>query len=74
MQKYASFVLRLGIGVLFLVMGIRKLVSPEKVVGMVGNIGFPAPVFWAGVLIAAEVLCGLAILLGFRLSTRQFLL
>jgi len=66
MKEYAPFALRLGVGGIFVYTGIMKLLNPSMVVGMLGSMGFPGPTFWTWLLIAAEVLCGASVLLGFK--------
>ena len=68
MKEYAPFVLRLGVGGIFLFAGIMKLLDPGMVSGMLGGMGFPVPDFWTWLLIAAETLCGASVLLGFKLK------
>ena len=58
--------LRLSTGLLFLVVGGKKLMSPDFVVNMITNLGFPAPVFFAWLLIIAEVVCGLMLVANFK--------
>lgn len=53
---------------MFLYAGVMKLMGPDAITGMLGGLGFPAPAFWAWVLILAEVLGGLAVLVGFQLK------
>ena len=67
-SKYGPSVLRLGVGVLFLVAGLMKLSNPSGVTQMLGGIGFPAPVFWAWLLIIVEIVCGALVLLGWKLK------
>jgi putative oxidoreductase len=68
MKEYAPFVLRLGVGGIFVFAGIMKLLNPSMVVGMLDNMGFPGPAFWAWLLIAVELLCGASVLLGFQIK------
>ncbi len=68
MKEYAPFVLRLGVGGIFVYTGIMKLLNPSMVVGMLDNMGFPGPTFWAWLLIAVELLCGASVLLGFQIK------
>lgn len=65
MKKFAPFALRVGIGGLFVAAGIAKLLNPSMVTGLLGSLGFPAPGFWAWLLILVELLGGAAVLLGF---------
>jgi putative oxidoreductase len=68
MKQFGPFALRIGIGGIFLFAGIMKLMNPSMVVGMLQNLGFPGPAFWTWLLILAEVLCGAAVLVGFKLK------
>jgi len=68
LEKYGPFVLRLGIGGLFLAVGLMKLMDPSMPTGMLEKLGFPLPMFWAWVLILSEVLGGAALLAGFKLK------
>jgi len=68
MKKYAPFALRIGIGGLFLTAGIMKLVNPSMVTGMLDNFGFPGASGWAWLLILVELICGAAVLVGFKLK------
>lgn len=68
MKEYGPFVLRLGIGGLFVAAGIMKLFDPAMIEGMLGGFGFPAPVFWTWLLILSELFFGTAVLTGFKLK------
>jgi putative oxidoreductase len=68
MKEFGPFALRIGIGGLFLITGIMKIMNPPAIIGMLDNLGFPGPTFWAWLLILAELLCGAAVLTGFRLK------
>src|SRR3989344_2791379 len=67
-QDLAPLVLRVGLGVMFLYAGVMKLLDPSIISGMLGGIGFPAPTFWAWVLIVFEVLGGLALVIGLQMK------
>ncbi|MEM3154836.1 MAG: DoxX family protein [Candidatus Woesearchaeota archaeon] len=66
MKEFAPFALRICIGGIFVFAGIMKLFSPSMVVGALDSMGFPGPVFWAWLLIAVEILCGVSVILGFK--------
>ena len=68
MKEFGPFALRIGIGGLFLTTGIMKLMNPSGVTGMLSNLGFPGATFWTWVLILAELLCGAAVLVGFKVK------
>lgn len=65
-RDYAPTLLRLGIAALFLSAGIPKLINPAGPIGLLTGLGFPVPVLFAWLLIAAEVLGGLAMLVGWK--------
>jgi len=67
-EEYAPTVLRLGLGILFLITGIGKFMNPSGVSGMLTGIGFPFPMFWAWILIIFETLGGLALVLGYKVK------
>ncbi len=68
MKEFGPFALRIGIGGLFLTTGILKLMNPSMVTGMLSNLGFPGATFWTWLLILAELLCGVAVLVGFKVK------
>lgn len=60
-------VLRLAAGIIFVLHGWGKLTgnpSIEMFAGMVGNLGFPIPLFFAWVVALTEFLGGIALILG----------
>jgi putative oxidoreductase len=65
---YAPSVLRLGLGLLFIIPGLQKLSNPEMIIGMLGGLGFPAPAFLGWILLLSEIAFGLAVLTGWRLQ------
>lgn len=56
---------RVLIGVLFAVAGYQKLTDIETFAGFVGMLGVPAPEVLAWVVVAIELLGGIALILGF---------
>jgi len=68
MKQFGPFALRIGVGGIFLTAGIMKILNPPMIVGMLESLGFPGPTFWAWLLILAELLCGAAVLTGFKLK------
>ena len=67
-KNYGPTFLRLGLGILFIFMGLGKLQNPAGITGMLANIGFPAAVFWAWLLLLSEIIFGAAILIGFKVK------
>ncbi len=67
LKAYGPTALRLGMGVLFIFMGIGKLQNPSAVTGMLQNIGFPVAIFWTWLLLLSELIFGIAILIGLKI-------
>lgn len=67
-SKYGASLLRLTLGLLFVVAGIGKLLNPDGISGMLGGLGFPAPTFFAWLLLLSEIVFGLAVLVGWKLN------
>lgn len=65
LSDYAALPLRLGLGALFLYTGINKAMDVAAVSGMLGSLGFPAPIFWAYLLMLAEIVGGAFLVVGF---------
>ena len=62
---YASLVLRIILGIIFIAHGWPKLKNLKGTAGFLGSIGFKPVMFWAFILAAAEFFGALAILCGF---------
>lgn len=60
----AVLVLRLVVGLVFLVHGIQKLGGMDQTIGFFQAIGIPAAVFFAWVVALVETLGGIALILG----------
>lgn len=64
-QEYAPLVLRVAVGLIFAMHGWQKLQGGvEATAGFLGTLGFPAASLFAVVLIAVELLGGIALILG----------
>jgi putative oxidoreductase len=65
-QALGLLVLRVIVGIVFFVHGLQKLFvfGFAGTIGFVGSLGIPAPAVLGSVLLLAEVLCGLALILG----------
>jgi putative oxidoreductase len=59
-------VLRIALGLLFIVPGIMKLMNPAMPTGMLEGMGFPAPMIFAWILLLSEIIFGLALVVGFK--------
>ena len=66
LKAYGPTALRLGLGILFIFMGFGKLQNPAGITAMLQGIGFPAPIFWAWLLLLSELIFGIAILIGLK--------
>ncbi|MCR4285205.1 MAG: DoxX family protein [archaeon] len=60
---------RILLGLLMLIPGLSKLfiMGADAVSGMLSGFGFPAPLFFAWVLIIAEIATGIAIIANFKI-------
>lgn len=67
-KNYAATALRLGLGVLFIFMGLGKLQNTNGVVQMLQGIGFPLPIFWTWLLLLSEIIFGILVLIGFKVK------
>ena len=65
-KLFGQTLLRLLVGLLFLVTGIKKLMSPDGPTKMLTNLGFPVPVVFAWILLLSEIIFGLMIFIGFK--------
>jgi len=65
-QDWALVILRLGIGATFIMHGYPKLFpsGPAGFAGLLQNLGFPGPVFFAYVVSILEFVGGIAMVLG----------
>ena len=67
-SEYGPILLRLALGMLFVVMGVKKLLNPAMIIGMLGNLGFPAPTFFGWLLLLSELVFGVAVLIGWKVK------
>ena len=68
MKEYNPSVLRLVLGLLFIIPGVTKLMNPVGVIGMLQGMGFFWPIVWGWLVILSEVLFGLTVLVGWKLK------
>jgi uncharacterized membrane protein YphA (DoxX/SURF4 family) len=61
---------RILLGLLMLIPGLLKLFvfKPSGVTGMLAGMGFPAPMFFAWILILAEIVFGVALLANWKIK------
>ena len=65
-KGYGQATLRVLTGILFLVPGIMKLMDPAGITGMLTGLGFPAPSFFAWVLLLSEIIFGASLVVGWK--------
>lgn len=64
-KDLALFIVRVVVGIIFLAHGVGKLqAGVPGFAGMLGNLGFPAPLFFAWVVALTETLGGIGLILG----------
>lgn len=73
-KNLALLLLRIGVGVIFIVAGWSKLTGIEGVQGFFGNIGIPLAGFMAWVVALVEFLGGIMILVGYKVDLPGILL
>lgn len=66
-KDYAPTILRVFLGILFLLPGMMKLMDPSGITGMLEGIGFPIAAAFAWILIIVEVLGGLMLITGYKI-------
>ena len=64
LAPYAVTVMRILVGLTFLLTGLPKLQNFAGFTGFVGSLGFPAPVVFAAIVVALEVIGGLLLIVG----------
>ena len=68
-HMFGHTLLRVTIGILFLIAGINKLTGgADKVAGFLGSLGFPMTTFLAWVLILGEIIFGALVLVGYKVK------
>ncbi|MBI2109615.1 DoxX family protein [Candidatus Woesearchaeota archaeon] len=63
-SEYSTFVLRLGLAALFFYTGVTKLLGLGQTAGFLEGLGFPMAMFFAVLLMVAELLGAILLLLG----------
>ena len=67
-ENYGSFILRLGLGILFFIPGLQKLANPGMIIGMLGGMGIPLAALMGWLVILSEIVFGATILAGYKLK------
>ncbi len=65
-HMYGHTLIRVTVGLLFIIMGFGKLTNPSGIVGMLGGLGFPIPIFFGWSLLLSELIFGALILIGYK--------
>ena len=58
--------LRITLGLLFLIPGLSKIMNPSIISGMLSGLGFPIAVVFAWILILVEIIFGILLLIGIK--------
>ena len=66
--SYGAAVLRMSLGLLFLLPGLGKLMNPAMIAGMLGGLGFPAPAFFGWLLLLSEIVFGAWLIAGWKVK------
>jgi putative oxidoreductase len=69
MKKNADvgqLVLRVALGLLFIIPGISKLMDTSMITGMIAGMGLPMAGVLAWIVLLAEIIFGIAVLIGWR--------
>lgn len=67
-KMYAQTILRVLLGLLFLVPGLGKIMNPAMIISMLSDLGFPGPAFFGWVLILSEIIFGAALVVGYKVK------
>ena len=65
-HMHGHTLIRVTVGLLFVIMGFSKFTNPSGIIGMLGGIGFPAPTFFGWLLLLSELIFGALILVGYK--------
>jgi putative oxidoreductase len=67
-KSLAQTILRVLLGLLFVVPGLGKIMNPAMIIGLLGDIGFPGPVLFGWILILSEIIFGAALVIGYKVK------
>jgi len=67
-RNISPFLLRLGLGIMFLFTGITKLLNPSGIIGMLSSLGFPIATFFGWILLFSEIIFGALVLIGWKVK------
>lgn len=68
MKEYGAFALRIGLGGFFVTAGILSIFMASGVIATIANLGFPIPRLFTWLLIMIELVCGAAVVLGYKIK------
>lgn len=68
MKEYGTFALRLGLGGFFVTAGIMSIFLATSVIAAITNLGFPLPRLFTWLLIMIELICGAAVIVGYKIK------
>lgn len=67
-NNYGPTVLRISLGLLFLLLGVGKLLSPSGIIALVGSIGFPLAPLFGWIVLLCEIVFGAALIAGWKIK------
>lgn len=73
-QPALALIGRLLIALIFIVSGVAKLTTPAETQAHIASFGLPLPLLGYGIALAAELGCGLLLLVGYRIRSAAALL
>jgi putative oxidoreductase len=65
-KSQGTAILRIALGLLFLVPGLAKLMDPAMVTGMLSGLGFPTASIFTWILILVEIIFGALLIIGIK--------
>ena len=58
--------LRIALGLFFVVPALSKLWNPAGITGMLSGLGFPLPTFFAWIILLSEIIFGASLIIGYK--------
>ena len=65
-QQCGPLILRISLGLLFVVPGLSKLMNSGGIIGMLDGLGFPAASLFWWIVILSEIIFGAALIVGWK--------
>lgn len=66
--NWVSTLLRIPLGLMFVIIGLIKIQDPSGIAGFLGSMGFPIPMFFAYLMFLTEIIFGATILTGYKVK------